>query len=55
MYENVKYKEFYFFTIYKSTIVYFDNSKRKLLSDNRVSLLHYKQNKTVETVTIQKQ
>lgn len=29
MYGNMKYKELYFFRIYKSTIVYFDISKNK--------------------------
>lgn len=28
MYGNMKYREFYFFRIYKSTIVYFDISKK---------------------------
>lgn len=29
MYGNMKYREFYFFRIYKSTIVYFDISKKQ--------------------------
>lgn len=41
MYGNMKYKELYFFRIYKRTIIYFDISKNnKTLSDNRVNLLH---------------
>lgn len=55
MYENMKYKEFYFFTIYNSTIVYFDISKNAKCypTTGSVYSTREKKKRTVETVKIQ--